>query len=90
MITVWKYPDYGGLPEELDEKDFGKKSVLRNRLIADLMNRAKYIERYGTGVQKMKKLVKLAGLPPVKFEFGKFFTVIFKTQGLSSNSKQSF
>ena len=70
--------NYGGLPEELDEKDFGKKSVLRNRLIADLMSRAKYIERYGTGVNKMKKLVKLAGLPPVKFEFGKFFTVVFK------------
>ena len=70
--------NYGGLPEELDEKDFGKKSVLRNRLIADLMYRAKYIERYGTGIQRMKKLVKLAGLPPVKFEFGNFFTVVFK------------
>ncbi len=70
--------NYGGLPEELDKKNFGKKSVLRNRLIADLMHRAKYIERYGTGIQRMKKSVKLAGLPPVKFEFGKFFTVVFK------------
>ncbi len=70
--------NYGGLPEELDEKNFGKKSVLRNRLIADLMHRAKHIERYGTGIQKMKKLVRLAGLPHVKFEFSNFFTVIFK------------
>lgn len=70
--------NYGGLPEELDEKDFGKKSVLRNRLVADLMHRAKYIEKFGTGVQKIKKLVKQAGLPAVKFEFSNFFTVVFK------------
>jgi ATP-dependent DNA helicase RecG len=32
----------------------------------------------GTGINKIKRLVAEAGLPPVKFEFNMFFTVIFK------------
>ena len=50
---------------------------IRNKLIADLMLRARYIERLGTGIKKMKDLVKLEGLKPIKFEWGNFFTIIF-------------
>jgi ATP-dependent DNA helicase RecG len=32
----------------------------------------------GTGIIKMQKLIEKAGLDPIKFEFGNFFTVTFK------------
>ena len=32
----------------------------------------------GTGINKMKKLISKAGLPPIKFEFDTFFTATFK------------
>jgi len=31
----------------------------------------------GTGINKMKDLISKAGLPPIKFEFGAFFTATF-------------
>jgi ATP-dependent DNA helicase RecG len=70
--------DFGGLPKGLKPEDFGKRSVLRNPNIANLLHRIKYIEKMGTGISKIRRLVKEAGLPPVKFEFDTFFTVTFK------------
>ncbi len=70
--------NFGGLVKGLKPEDFGKKSVLRNPNIANLLHRAGYIEKMGTGINKMKNLISKAGLPPIKFEFDKFFTVIFK------------
>jgi ATP-dependent DNA helicase RecG len=46
--------------------------------IANLLHRAGYIEKMGTGINKMKKLISKAGLPPIKFEFDTFFTATFK------------
>ncbi|MFH0923979.1 MAG: ATP-binding protein [Candidatus Falkowbacteria bacterium] len=37
-----------------DEKDFGRKSELRNRLIADLLSRTIYVEKAGTGIERIK------------------------------------
>lgn len=68
----------GGLVKGLDPRDFGKKSVLRNPNIASLLHRIGYIEKMGTGINKMRKLVNEAGLPPVEFEFTKLFTAIFR------------
>ena len=82
-VTVEVYDDrveisnFGGLPAGLTKEKFGKKSVRRNPLIADLMARAGYIERMGTGIKKMRSLVRKAGLKPIKFEFGNFTTVTF-------------
>ena len=59
-------------------EDFGKKSVLRNPNIANLLHRAGYIEKMGTGINKMRRLVAEAGLPPIVFEFGTFFTATFR------------
>ncbi len=70
--------NYGGLPAGLEKKQFGKKSVVRNKLIADLMHKAKYIEKWGTGIPKIKESVKDAGLPPVQFKFDNYFTVLFR------------
>ena len=70
--------NFGGLVKGLKPEDFGKKSVLRNPNIANLLHRAGYIEKMGTGINKMKNLISKAGLPPIKFEFDNFFTVTFK------------
>ncbi len=70
--------NFGGLAKGLKPEDFGKKSVLRNPNIANLLHRAGYIEKMGTGINKMKNLISKAGLPPIKFEFDNFFTVTFK------------
>ncbi|MDP3103483.1 MAG: ATP-binding protein [Candidatus Methanoperedens sp.] len=78
--------NFGGLPKGLKPQDFGKKSVLRNPNIADLLHRVEYIEKMGTGINKIRKLVSEAGLPPVEFEFGNFFTVIFKKQKIDRPS----
>ncbi|MFH1903545.1 MAG: ATP-binding protein [Candidatus Omnitrophota bacterium] len=71
----------GGLPEGLKKVDFGKKSVLRNPILADLLNRVEYIEKMGTGIRKIRDLMKQAGLSPVKFEFTSFVTAIFRRPG---------
>lgn len=92
-VTVEIYTDrveisnIGTLPKGLDKKDFGKRSVPRNRLVADLMHRAKYIEKFGMGIGKMKRLIKNADLPAVKFDYsGNFFTVIFRRKLPDSNT----
>jgi ATP-dependent DNA helicase RecG len=74
---------YGGLVKGMKREDFGKKSVLRNPNIANLLQRVGYIEKMGTGINKIKRLVAEAGLPPVEFEFDTFFTVIFKRKAVS-------
>ena len=82
-VTVEIYDDrveisnFGGLPKGLKKEQFGKKSIRRNPLIADLMARAGYIEKMGTGIKKMRGLVRKEGLPPIKFEFNDFATAIF-------------
>ena len=68
----------GGLPRGLKPEDFGKKSVLRNPNIANLLKRIGYIEKMGTGISKMRGLMDEAGLDPIEFEFGNFFTAIFR------------
>ena len=70
--------NFGGLVKGLKPEDFGRKSVLRNPNIANLLHRIGYIEKMGTGIIKMQKLIEEAGLQPIKFEFGNFFTVTFK------------
>ena len=70
--------NFGGLVNGLKPEDFGKKSMPRNAKIADLLHRVEYIERMGTGINKIRRLMDGAGLPPVEFEFDTFFTAIFK------------
>jgi len=74
--------NFGGLVKGLRPEDFGKKSMPRNAKIADLLHRVEYIERMGTGINKIRRLVDGAGLPPVEFEFDTFFTAIFKRPAL--------
>ena len=68
----------GGLPDPLKPEEFGKKSVPRNQVIAEMMLRLKYIEKMGTGIKRMQDLCQATGNPEPEFEFRGFFTVIFK------------
>jgi ATP-dependent DNA helicase RecG len=67
----------GGLPRGLSPEEFGKRSVLRNPKIAGMLHRTDYIEKMGTGVHKMQRLMSEAGLAPLEFTFTSFFTVTF-------------
>lgn len=68
----------GGLPRGLKPEDFGTRTLARNPLIAALLNRAKYIEKLGTGVPRIRKAMAAAGLPEPNFHFDNFFTVVLK------------
>ena len=59
----------GGLPKGLKTEDFGSASLLRNPNIANLMQRIDYIEKMGTGISRMQKLLKEAGLARLRYEF---------------------
>jgi len=74
----------GGLPKGLSPESFGKRSVLRNPRIAGMLNRADYIEKMGTGVRKMQRLMSEAGLAPLEFTFTSFFTVTFRKAAVNS------
>jgi ATP-dependent DNA helicase RecG len=67
----------GGLPSGLDAKEFGTKSVVRNPIIASLLNRADYIEQIGTGINRIKNAVKEHGQGSVEFYYNNFFVVTF-------------
>jgi len=70
----------GGLPKGLKEEDFGKISILRNPNIANLMQRIDYIEKMGTGIARMQKLLANAGLKPLQYEFSGFVRAVFQRQ----------
>ncbi|GGB10496.1 ATP-binding protein [Puia dinghuensis] len=63
----------GGLPKGLKPENFGKHSVARNSLIAVLLHRCNYVERAGTGIQRMREGMKEASLLEPTFEFSGFF-----------------
>ena len=67
----------GGLPSGLNAKEFGTKSVVRNPVIASLLNRADYIEQIGTGINRIKNAVKEHGQGNVEFYYNNFFIVTF-------------
>ena len=78
----------GGLPKGLNEKDFGKLSVRRNKVIADIFSKTPYVEQIGSGIKRMKMLLKNADLPLPKFEMSSFFIVIFKKKELLKDTEK--
>lgn len=67
----------GGLVKGLRPEDFGKTSRTRNPLIADVLLRTEYVEKLGTGIQRIKAALAGARLPPPSFEFNSSFFVTF-------------
>lgn len=80
----------GGLPKGLSPQNFGKHSVTRNSLVAALLHRCSYIEKAGTGIQRMRDGMKEAGLLEPTFEFSGFFTVILRRFNLSWDVMREF
>ena len=58
----------GGLPDQITERNFGKVSVRRNEIIADMFFRLRIVEKAGTGIPRMRELLNRAGLPLPEFE----------------------
>ena len=67
----------GGLPAGLSPKDFGKTSLRRNLIIADLFHRMSKVERIGSGIKRMRDLMKEASLKEPYFEMTSFFRTSF-------------
>ena len=51
--------------------------MVRNPVIASLLNRADYIEQIGTGINRIKNSVKEHGQGNVEFYYNNFFIVTF-------------
>ena len=67
----------GGLPKGLPEKDFGRRSVCRNPNIADLLLRCDYIEKMGSGIERIHEALKKENCPEVKIEYNTMFSLVF-------------
>ena len=63
----------GSVPKGITKENFGKISVARNPIIADLLRRTHYIERIGTGIGRMRELMKSAGLKEPEFDYDNYF-----------------
>jgi len=68
----------GGLPKGLTRAEFGTRSIRRNALIADLLQRISFIEKAGTGIRRMREEAKKNGCPEPTFEANGFFTATFR------------
>jgi ATP-dependent DNA helicase RecG len=80
----------GGLSKGLKPENFGKHSLARNPLIAGLLHRCSYIEKAGTGIQRMREGMTGVGLPEPTFEFSPFFTVTFLRYNLLKDMMNEF
>lgn len=82
-IYVHMFPDYieienpGGLYRGLTVEDLGKRSVRRNRLIADLLHRSGFVERIGSGFSRMKRALAENNNPPLEVSATNFFNIRF-------------
>ncbi len=65
----------GGLCHGMKIDYLGQRSVRRNRLIADFLHRAGYIERIGSGFSRMQQLLKENKNPPLKVQVSNFFNL---------------
>jgi ATP-dependent DNA helicase RecG len=72
----------GSLPPGVTVENIDRKHVLRNKLIANYLYDIYYIEKWGTGITKMRRLMREHGLAePVFEELGSFFAVTFYGPG---------
>jgi len=82
-IYLHLYPDHldienpGGLYRGLTLDSLGTRSARRNRLIADLLYRAHYIERIGSGFDRMKRALLENNNPPLEVNATNFFNIRF-------------
>jgi ATP-dependent DNA helicase RecG len=84
QISVEVYDDRveivnpGGLPRGVTGQNFGRVSIRRNQVIADLFFRLHKCERAGSGIGRMRKALSAAGLKGPRFDpDDHFFRIIF-------------
>jgi ATP-dependent DNA helicase RecG len=68
----------GGLVSSIAKNEFGKKSSSRNPLIFGLFERMRLVEQIGSGISRMRDLMKEEGLTPPEFNTDGMFTVTFR------------
>jgi ATP-dependent DNA helicase RecG len=68
----------GGLVNSIAKNEFGKKSSSRNPLIFGLFERMRLVEQIGSGISRMRDLMKEEGLTPPEFSIDGMFTVSFR------------
>jgi ATP-dependent DNA helicase RecG len=82
-IYIHMYEDHidienpGGLYRGLTVEDLGRRSARRNRLIADLLHRAGYIERVGSGFDRMREALLENNNPELEVSITNFFNIRF-------------
>ena len=80
----------GGAPKGITKENFGSISIARNPVIASLLHRAGYIERMGTGINRINAAMEGAGFnKPIFRTEGIFFKVIFERQRATVESDNS-
>ena len=81
----------GGLPRQITGKNFGKLSVRRNEILADLFFRLRIVEKAGTGIPRMRELLNRAGLPLPEFEDeGESFRVTIRRPVIFNDSLEIY
>lgn len=65
----------GGLIQGLTLDELGSKAARRNRMLADLMQRAGYIENAGTGIIRIQEALKKNNNPPAELSATNFFSL---------------
>lgn len=94
MIELYKnrieITNPGGLVSSIPPEEFGSKSSSRNPLIFGLFERIKFVEQVGSGINRIRTLIKNSGLPEPVFKTEGMFTVIFfrKEKSIDSCSKR--
>ncbi|WP_407355490.1 ATP-binding protein [Methanolobus sp. WCC5] len=74
----------GGLPSGLKPSEFGTRSVARNPLIASLLHRIDYIEKVGTGINRIRQAVDENEKTSVEFSYDGSFSVVFRKRAAGS------
>ncbi|MCE5341250.1 MAG: helix-turn-helix domain-containing protein [Planctomycetaceae bacterium] len=77
----------GGLLSGVTMQSLGKASVRRNPVIADMFHRMGIVERMGSGIDRMRNVLRNAGLKEPVFEADEFFRVVFFRNPLYSLKK---
>ncbi len=69
----------GGLVKWLKPEEFGTISKTRNPIIASLLARTIFVEKLGTGINRIRKAMESSNLPKPEFEFYEhsFYTSLF-------------
>ena len=69
----------GGLVKWLKPEEFGTISKRRNPIIASLLSRTIFVEKMGTGINRIRKAMETSNLPVPEFKFYEhsFYTSLF-------------